>query len=866
MKLQMFNINNSTSSNVISGKFKIINTDSNSVNLSDIKIRYYYTIDSKREQNFWCDYSSMNVGYNNTSITDKVVGTFCKLDTVLKGADYYLEVGFKTDAPMLPSGGTAEIQWRFAKADWTNYDQNNDYSFNGSATGLVDWDKVILLVKDVVVSGEVPTEEVIIPPEDLNPKIKVEMFNVNTLITSNSITPKIRVTNIGNIDINLSKLKLRYYFTSDNNKLQQFWCDYANVQGNGYKSITSSVSGEFVNFVPSQKNVDSYLEISFNDEVTSLEVGGILEAQIRFAKVDWSNFDQSNDYSFNSTASNYIEWSKVTGYVNGNLVWGDEPSGQGVILDSEISPIEAVVDLNSPEDIVITMTLNGNVFKGIDGLVEGKDFVLKGNVVTLNKSYLETLVAGTVLLRFNFSAGSSKILTLLVKAKEIPAGDNLIVTIDSKEAMVGETITIPVTISGITEKGLNANNFALKYDKEIFENVEVEPGEICVNSDLTFVYNVDKESGVIYVMYCDSTGEGLEAITTDGVFMNIKATVKEDAKAGTTEITVEDKGVFADIDMKVYDVEFILGIINIKEKDIPPIEEKKLSVEITSMSGKQGSKIIIPVVVSGIDKDKLNAFNFALSYDKAIFENVAVEAGEVAVNPTLTFVSNVDAESGTIYVMYCDSTGDGTEAIASDGVIMNVILSIKEDATSGTTEVKVSDNGVFADINSVVYTTTFKNGVITILEKEVPPVVEDKFTLAIESSKGKAGDEVIIPLVLKNVPDSGIANFDFKIKYDGNILDVTSVSAGSIVTNPKLNFKYNVNTSSNLIYVTFIDFEAYGNDLIKEDGDLVNITFKVKEDALSEKTIIATSGDVNFADYDGNTLEIIFKEGSIEIA
>lgn len=865
MKLQMFNINNSTSSNVVSGKFKIINTDSNSVNLSDIKIRYYYTIDSKREQNFWCDYASMNVGYNSTSITDKVKGTFNKLDNVVNGADYYLEIRFENGAPVLPAGGTVEIQWRFAKVDWSNYNQKNDYSFNSSATELVDWDKAVLLVKDIVVSGEIPTEEVIIPPGSLSPKIKVEMFNINTLTISNSITPKIKVINIGNVDINLSKLKLRYYFTSDSNKSQQFWCDHASITTGGYKAITSNVLGTFGSFTPNQKDVDSYLEISFDTNAGSLESEGILEAQIRFAKIDWSNFDQSNDYSFNSTSSNYVEWNKVTGYIDGKLLWGVEPSGSVVILDSEISPSKAIVDLNSLEDIAITITFNGNTFKGIEGLVENEDFIIKENVVILNKSYLETLKAGTVLLTFNFSAGSSKILTLTVKPKDIPQKDSLTVTIDSKEATAGDTITIPVTINGITTKGLNANNFTLKYDKEIFENVEVEAGDICENSDLTFVSNIDIENGLIYVMYCDSTGEGLEAITTDGIFMNIKVTVKKDAKSGTSEISVEDKGVFADIDMKVYEVEFVLGVIEIKEKEVPPIDEKKLSVEITSISGKQGSKIIIPVVVSGIDKDKLNAFNFALSYDTSLFENVSVSAGEVAINPTLTFVSHIDEVSGTIYVMYCDSTGDGLEAISSDGTILNVQLSIKEDANVGTTELKVSDNGVFADINSVVYTTTFKNSVITILEKEVPPIVEEKFTATIESTKGKAGDVVIVPVVLKNTPDSGIANFDFKIKYDGSILDVTSVSAGSIVTNPKLNFKYNVNTSSNLIYVTFIDFEAYGNDLIKEDGDLVNITFTIKENASAQKTSITTSGDINFADYNGKTLEIIFNEGSIEI-
>lgn len=34
---------------------------------------------------------------------------------------------------------------------------------------------------------------------------------------------------------------------------------------------------------------------------------------------------QTNDYSFNSTATTYTDWTKVTGYVSGVLQWGMEP-------------------------------------------------------------------------------------------------------------------------------------------------------------------------------------------------------------------------------------------------------------------------------------------------------------------------------------------------------------------------------------------------------------------------------------------------------------------------------------------------------------------------------------------------------------
>ncbi|HCL03678.1 MAG TPA: exoglucanase, partial [Lachnoclostridium phytofermentans] len=45
VKIQMFNGNTSATTNGIAPRFYLVNTGSNSINLSDVKLRYYYTID-----------------------------------------------------------------------------------------------------------------------------------------------------------------------------------------------------------------------------------------------------------------------------------------------------------------------------------------------------------------------------------------------------------------------------------------------------------------------------------------------------------------------------------------------------------------------------------------------------------------------------------------------------------------------------------------------------------------------------------------------------------------------------------------------------------------------------------------------------
>ncbi|HWT76939.1 MAG TPA: glycoside hydrolase family 9 protein [Mobilitalea sp.] len=148
--------------------------------------------------------------------------------------------------------------------------------------------------------------------------IKIQMYNANTSATTNGIMPRIKLYNTGTTSINLSEVKLRYYFTIDGEKSENFWCDWSSAG-------SSNVTGTFVKMSTAKDTADYYLEISFTSAAGSLAAGQSIEVQARFAKSDWTNYSQSNDYSFNSTSSAYVDWSKMTGYVAGTLAWGVEP-------------------------------------------------------------------------------------------------------------------------------------------------------------------------------------------------------------------------------------------------------------------------------------------------------------------------------------------------------------------------------------------------------------------------------------------------------------------------------------------------------------------------------------------------------------
>jgi hypothetical protein len=148
--------------------------------------------------------------------------------------------------------------------------------------------------------------------------IKIQFYNQSTAATSNQIYLNIKLINNGSSALALSNLKLRYYYTINGAQTQNFYCDYSPV-GAG------NVNGSFATMATAKTGADTYVEIGFGSGAGSLAAGGNTTIQARIAKSDWTNYTQTDDYSFNSSATTFVDWTKVTGYVSGALQWGIEP-------------------------------------------------------------------------------------------------------------------------------------------------------------------------------------------------------------------------------------------------------------------------------------------------------------------------------------------------------------------------------------------------------------------------------------------------------------------------------------------------------------------------------------------------------------
>lgn len=155
--------------------------------------------------------------------------------------------------------------------------------------------------------------------------IKLQFYNAALTPAVNTLSLRIKLINQSQANINLSSVRIRYYFTADGGQPQSLWIDSAGgYSGGNYINLTQYAVGQ-VTMVSPKTGVDNIAEFTFTASAPVLSAGGNVELQVRIAKNDWSNYNQSNDYSFNSTATTYVDWLKITGYYNNYLQVGMEP-------------------------------------------------------------------------------------------------------------------------------------------------------------------------------------------------------------------------------------------------------------------------------------------------------------------------------------------------------------------------------------------------------------------------------------------------------------------------------------------------------------------------------------------------------------
>ncbi|MFI6895597.1 endo-1,4-beta-xylanase [Streptomyces sp. NPDC050256] len=147
--------------------------------------------------------------------------------------------------------------------------------------------------------------------------LKAQYRSSDSSSGDNQIKPGLQLVNTGDTAADLSDVTVRYWFSSDNGaSTYGTWCDWSPI---GCSTVTHRVAAAST----PKAGADHYLEVGFTGG--GLAPGATTgEIQLRLSKTDWSNFDESDDYSHGSGTS-YADADRITVYVGGELVWGIEP-------------------------------------------------------------------------------------------------------------------------------------------------------------------------------------------------------------------------------------------------------------------------------------------------------------------------------------------------------------------------------------------------------------------------------------------------------------------------------------------------------------------------------------------------------------
>ncbi|MCL6588886.1 MAG: hypothetical protein K6U80_02930 [Firmicutes bacterium] len=135
-------------SNLIHPNLRVTNTGGIPINLADMKIRYWYTREPAQPQVYEVYYS--NTGNSN------VTGAFIPVTPARPGANYYLEIGFTGAAGSLAPLASVDVNSAFHTTVYSNYNQANDYSYDGTFFTLAPYNRITVYVNGTLVWGIEP--------------------------------------------------------------------------------------------------------------------------------------------------------------------------------------------------------------------------------------------------------------------------------------------------------------------------------------------------------------------------------------------------------------------------------------------------------------------------------------------------------------------------------------------------------------------------------------------------------------------------------------------------------------------------------------------------------------------------------------
>lgn len=165
-----------------------------------------------------------------------------------------------------------------------------------------------------VSSGTTPP---VTPPSTGSGDLKLLYRILDDNASDNALRPVFNIRNNGSSAVDLKNVKIRYYYTNEGGASQTYFCDWARIGASHVKAAFGKTSG-------ASAGAADYVELSFTAGTIPAK-GESGEIQSRIHKSDWSNYDETDDYSYQAGQLQFGERDRAVIDVNGATVYGIEP-------------------------------------------------------------------------------------------------------------------------------------------------------------------------------------------------------------------------------------------------------------------------------------------------------------------------------------------------------------------------------------------------------------------------------------------------------------------------------------------------------------------------------------------------------------
>ncbi|MFZ5986509.1 MAG: anti-sigma-I factor RsgI family protein [Bacillota bacterium] len=146
LKIQYYSIDKRIDTQGINYSFRMLNTGNDTIDLKDVKVRYYFKEEVNKPLNF-------AIYFYSSGEKSDVHGKFHNISGN-SGANKYLEIAF--DSGSVKPGEMVYVGGAFYRDDWSRFDQSNDYSFNPTDDTYVDWKRMTAYISGDLVWGIEP--------------------------------------------------------------------------------------------------------------------------------------------------------------------------------------------------------------------------------------------------------------------------------------------------------------------------------------------------------------------------------------------------------------------------------------------------------------------------------------------------------------------------------------------------------------------------------------------------------------------------------------------------------------------------------------------------------------------------------------